>query len=240
MKLRTLKDHQHSSKKDCPICNPSLPQSHFESKPIRYHTTKAMAKFYELALGAKWPESVPRVGSDGRLYACWILGNDFRNKTPYYGAFPPNLLTRIYAMFPDATKETTLHLFSGSLPKGTIGQRVDINPKTKPDIVADAHHLSEVDFKETPHLIIADPPYSVEDALHYGTSMIKRNIVVQECYKTLAPGGWLVWFDQVLPQFRKREFEWLGWIAVSRSTNHRFRCITMFRKRQLVLKVRKK
>lgn len=205
----------------------------------RYSADKRRMLYLKSIPGKKWPDSAPWVGKDGRLYGMWILGQDYRSKTGYYGSFPPNFLDRVMALFPDAKHKETLHLFSGSLPKGTKGLRVDINPKTKPDIVADAHELStarrvilpgRMEQRIHPSLIIADPPYSDEDAKRYGTAMIKRNVVLRECAKVLRPHGWIVWLDQVLPMYRKDQLRLAGAIGVVRSTNHRFRVVSFFRK----------
>ena len=49
----------------------------------------------------------------GRLTGLWFMGNDYRNKSRMYGAYPPGFLPRVFALFPDARR--VLHLFSGSL-----------------------------------------------------------------------------------------------------------------------------
>src|SRR4051812_6298826 len=72
--------------------------------------------------GQRFPGSIPHVGREqGRdvLYAIWIIGNDYRNPTKYYGAYPKGYLDRLMALFPDATDgEDILHAFSGALPVG--------------------------------------------------------------------------------------------------------------------------
>lgn len=150
-----------------------------------------------------------------------------------HNSYPPNFLERVFSLFPDAGDEETLHLFSGSLPKGTPGRRVDINRKLKPDIVWDAHKLSSCPaLKKGVKLIVADPPYSTEDATRYGTAMIKRKVVLEECAKILQPGGWIVWLDQAMPMFSKLRLSvrLAGAIGIIRSTNHRFRVVTLFQK----------
>jgi len=77
--------------------------------------------------------------------------------------------------------------------------------------------------------VLADPPYSVEDAEHYQTSMIKRNKVMRALQR-LPSGAHVVWLDQVLPMYRKDQFVLEGVIGMVKSTNHRFRVITIFRK----------
>jgi 16S rRNA G966 N2-methylase RsmD len=57
------------------------------------------------------------------------------------------------------------------------GDTVDINKKRKPTYVADAQDLAKIPLRHY-DLVLADPPYSVEDAEHYQTTMIKRNKVM--------------------------------------------------------------
>lgn len=175
-----------------------------------------------------FPNFPPLVFTDRWVYGIWMLGNDYRNKTTYYGAYPPTYLKRIISMFPDS--EEVLHLFSGSLDKSVKGIRLDINPDLKPDIIGDASKLSEIFEPKRFDLILADPPYSNDDAKRYGTPLIKRNIVVSECFKVLKPEGYLIWLDQVLPMYRKDELKLVGTIGIIRSTNHRFRVVSIFQK----------
>lgn len=188
------------------------------------------AGFYHRAF-PNWPppKTLPpeSVWNDGRwLSGIWILGNDYRNATTYYGAYPPNYLRRVMAMFPDAQK--VLHLFSGSLPPGPY-TRFDLEGRDA-DVVGDAHQLSKHFAPASFDLILSDPPYSSEDANHYGTPMIHRNKVLHECVKVLQPGGFIVWLDQVLPMFKKTELLLCGAIGVVRSTNHRVRAVFIFKK----------
>jgi hypothetical protein len=83
----------------------------------------------------------------------------------------------------------------------------------------------------TRKLIVADPPYTGEDCDHYGVPLIRRQVVVRECHKVLAPGGFLVWLDMVWPQYSKRDWILRGLIGVVRSTNHRARIVTILEKR---------
>ena len=173
------------------------------------------------------------------IYGYWIIGNYYKNKSSYYGTYPHSYLKRIKSMFGDIPTWNTLHLFAGEVDTAEFpGTTFDINPELKPDIVGDAHNLTDVLQKhqniyqnKTWELIIADPPYSDEDATHYGTPMVNRNKVVKECTKLLCKGGYLVWLDQVSPMFRKDELERIGSIGLERSTNHRVRSVFIWRKR---------
>jgi len=167
----------------------------------------------------------PAMWSDGRwLMGVWMLGQNYRG-SGYHGAYPPKYLKRILSMFPDADPRRTLHLFSGSLPRGPY-TRVDLRADVDSDVRANAEALP---FPAGAfELILADPPYSGEDAERYGTPMVDRRRVFAECTRVLMPGGNLIWLDMVHPMYRKSDLRLWGTIAVVRSTNHRVRMVTMF------------
>ena len=168
------------------------------------------------------------VGADGRVVGTWIMGNDYRVKSTYYGGYPAGYLRRVKALFPD--KRRTLHLFSGQVDLSAFpGDTVDINAGLNPTYVDDAQTMMHVPL-ETYDLVLADPPYSVEDAEHYQTTMVKRNVVMRALQR-LPLGAHVVWLDQVLPMYRKDKFEQEAAIGMWKSTNHRFRGITIFGRR---------
>ncbi len=155
------------------------------------------------------------------------MGNDYRVKSQYYGGYPATYLRRIKALFPD--KKRCLHLFSGKVDLNVIpGDTVDINPELNPTYIDDAQTLTSVPLEDY-DLVMADPPYSVEDAERYQTTMVKRNVVMH-ALKRLSPGTHVVWLDQVLPMYRKATFKIEAVIGIVKSTNHRFRVITVFRR----------
>lgn len=212
--------------------------------------------YAQSAVGKKFPASVPWIADDERLYAQWVLGQDYRSKSGYHGSFPPNYIERVMAMFPDA--ERVLHLFAGSLPKSDKYTRLDMRDDIPTDVVGDASKCDEIFKGRTFDLIHADPPYTQEDAIRYGVPMVNRNKVVESATKILEPGGYLVWLDMTLPMYAKVALEFAGQIGVlpvndapvheevvptgveglefagqvgiSRSTNHRFRVVTIWRR----------
>jgi hypothetical protein len=168
------------------------------------------------------------VGPDGRVVGTWIMGNDYRVKSTYYGGYPAGYLRRVKALFPD--KKRPLHLFSGKVDLSVFpGDTVDINATLKPTYVDDAQTLERVPLDRY-DLVLADPPYSVEDADHYQTTMVKRNVVMRALQR-LPLGAHVVWLDQVLPMYRKDAFAQEAAIGMWKSTNHRFRGITIFCRR---------
>ena len=172
------------------------------------------------------------IGADGRVVGTWIMGNDYRVKSEYYGGYPAGYLRRVKSLFPD--KKRTLHLFSGKVDLSAFpGDTVDINSEFNPTYLDDAQTLTKVPL-ERYDLVLADPPYSVEDAERYQTTMVKRNLVMRALQR-LPIGAHVVWLDQVLPMYRKDAFDQEGVIGMVKSTNHRFRVITIFRRRDAAI-----
>jgi hypothetical protein len=189
-------------------------------------TWKERIANYEQATG--FPNGL-FIGGDGRVAGIWIMGYNYTVKSQYYGGYPASYLRRVKALFPD--KQRALHLFSGKVDTAAFpGVTVDINPDHQPDIVDDAHTLARVPL-ESFDLVVADTPYSAEDCEHYGTPMVNRNKIMQTLGDRLASGCHVAWLDQVLPMYRKAEFAVEAHIGMVKSTNHRFRVLTVFRRR---------
>jgi len=171
----------------------------------------------------KYPKYSKLILNNGVIEGIWVMGNNYQTKSNLYGAYPHGYLNRIYSLYP-VIKNKTLHLFSGSIEEEDGIDRVDfktgINAETMSEIIPNNYYK----------LILADPPYSIEDCNHYGCCMIKRNIVFKECYKILEKDGILIWLDQVLPNYKKTDFTIIARIGMVKSTNHRFRVITIFKK----------
>ena len=167
------------------------------------------------------------VCDDGTVVGTWVGGNNYQVKSGYYGGYPATYLNRIKGLFPD--KEDVLHLFSGRVDLAVLpGDTVDLNKDLAPTYVDDAQTLLNVPLYFY-DLILADPPYSVEDAMHYQTTMIKRNVVMK-ALERVESGAHVVWLDQTLPMYAKSAWKVEARIGFSRSTNHRFRVITVFRR----------
>ena len=153
----------------------------------------------------------------------WVMGNNYTTKSNLYGAYPHGYLQRIYTMFP-LVQGKSLHLFSGSLPDSPDYDKVDYN------VGIEAEKMSDILPHNFYERVYADPPYSIEDCDHYGCCMVKRNVVFKECFKIMKQGGVLIWLDQVLPNYKKTEFKVIARIGMVKSTNHRFRVVTIFQK----------
>lgn len=182
----------------------------------------------------KYPASQPHlVQEQGRdvIYATWVLGQDYRNKTQLYGAYPPDYVNRVNALFPD--RQSTLHCFSGVLPASEEYWRLDLVNRTgdgedqgfKEGTVYEAVNIFG---RRAFDLIVADPPYTELDAERYETPMVHRKNALNALAETTEIGGHLVWLDIVWPMHRKEIWVTVGRITVIRSTNHRVRLATIF------------
>jgi hypothetical protein len=81
--------------------------------------------------------------SDRWIQGMWVLGNDYRNASRLYGAFPPAFLRRIDALLPPQRR---LHAFSGSLPASVEGLRVDLVPSRRAEVRSDSRFDPHVEY----------------------------------------------------------------------------------------------
>jgi hypothetical protein len=188
------------------------------------HFKKAFAKW-----PASWPWLVKEQGRDV-AYGVWVIGNDYRNKTPYYGAYPSGYLDRVMALFPElktpAFPGHVLHVFSGSLPASPHYERCDLVQDA--ELRCSVYELPKIIQNYHPRLILADPPYSAADAEKYGPPMVDRRRVLAALAEITKPGAHLVWLDTCWPMHRKAQWLTVGRILLQRSTNHRARVISIF------------
>lgn len=174
----------------------------------------------------KFPKSLFLAGDD-RVVGTWIMGQSYVVKSGYVGGYPAGYLRRVKALFPD--RDRVLHLFSGKVDTAMMpGHTVDLDPELAPTYLDDAQTLEKVPLEDY-NLILADPPYSTEDAEHYKPSMVSRKRVMDALGRCV-PGTYLVILDQVLWMYRKDLWHLEACIGMVKSTNHRFRMVTIFRR----------
>ena len=190
----------------------------------------------------QWPGSwLTVIGEQDRevLQGVWMFGQDYRNKSGYYGAYPGNYLDRLAALFPDFTIHPgtlafesfpVLHAFSGSLGSGPYW-RCDIKQQAEFNCdVVDLPAAVVASGVGPFGLIVADPPYTSEDAKKYGTAMVQRLAVTSVLSKVALPGAFLAWLDTTWPMHSKAEWVTVGRIYIQRSTNHRVRLLSLFQR----------
>jgi len=173
----------------------------------------------------------PRLVVDrGWLYGAWQIGNYYKRKYGFYGEYPPSYLKRILSVFPEARE--VLHLFSGSLGKGYFEGGVsyytwDSDPVNGADVVLPVSELpSHSSFSFD--LILGDPPYNKAAEEVYGQPSVNKKQTFRDCALILAPGGFLVWLDTVVPIYRKVDYNYIGQIVLYTGTNRVIRLISIF------------
>lgn len=192
---------------------------------------------------AAWARIVRERGREV-LYATWLIGNDYRATSGFYGAYPPGYLDRVHVLFPDRRAEadagalTTLHAFSGSLQPGPYLRCDSHQPaefrcpivEIASALFLEQHPASRLALAPGHlfNLVIADPPYTREDAVEYGTPPVDRGKVLRALASVTRAGGHVAWLDTVWPMHRKEEWATVGRITVIRSTNHRVRLLSIF------------
>jgi hypothetical protein len=176
--------------------------------------------------GVKYPES--KFNGTTRKYATWFLGQNYKNATSYYGAYPPMYWKRIQTFLKPNDK--VVHLFSGSLTAGNY-TRVDMDSTMNPDVCCKTEEVDKNIENNTIDVVFADPPYSSADSqIGYKGNYPNKKKTIHSVHKILKTGGLLFWLDTCLPMFSKKEFKLVGVITILISTNHRVRLVSVFEK----------
>jgi hypothetical protein len=176
-----------------------------------------------------WTRGGYIVFDGGWVYGVWVIGNQHSGNADYHGAYPGDYLKRMRCLFWD--KQSVLHMFSGKadlsiFPGATLDIRADLNP----DYCVDVRKSVGVVPYHTFDLILADPPYTEEDAGHYGTSLVPRQTVLKTITQHVLPGTHLAWLDQMKPTYSNKEWELEAIIGLDLSTNRRIRGVWIFRR----------
>ena len=106
----------------------------------------------------------------------WILA---RSKVKYYGDYPAGFLHRARQLLGVHTNDPVLHVCSGRIDLypydgfGPNDKTLDINATLKPDFVVDVATsvlplYTDREDNQPWYAVLADPPYTEEDAAKYG------------------------------------------------------------------------
>jgi len=126
----------------------------------------------------------------------WVLPRPKLDKYP--GGMPLHCEAWLIALAKDLLGKQDIKLLNVFCGMNQQGLRVDIKPEVNPDVVCDAHCLHEK-ISETFDVILADPPYSNQEAAErYGTPKLCYKTWANECIALLNPGGLLIVYHKVL------------------------------------------
>lgn len=122
-----------------------------------------------------------------------------------------------------------LNLFCGMNRRGF---RIDLNAAVVPDLICDAHSFANKLEDKKFNLIIADPPYSTDEAKKiYGTPPLKYKLWTGECHKVLEVGGLLmVYHKYVMPNPNPEKYSVVKRVFIGNRTMHLVRACIVFQK----------
>ena len=150
--------------------------------------------------------AVPTVSNYRPITDCWMLA---RSKVSYYGAYPAGFLDRARALLGVGIHDPVLHVCGGKVRDypfrgfGPYDRTLDLSPACRPDFYHDAREPFPMPGdlpkrKRVPHTpgywpaILADPPYTEDDADHYtpgaGKLPTARRILINGLH-AVATGG---------------------------------------------------
>ena len=127
-------------------------------------------------------------------------------------------------------KPELLNLFSGM---NKYGFRIDYKEEVKPDLVADAHFFAHRMKGRKFDVVLADPPYSNEEAKElYGTPKLNYKKWSAEASKVLRPNGLLIVYHKyVVPNPNPDEFTVEKRVFIGNRAWHLPRVAIYFRKK---------
>jgi len=164
----------------------------------------------------------------------WLLARaKLKGGAKYYGAYPGGFPERARALLGATINEPVLHVCGGMARlypyRGGFGpddKTLDLDPNVAPDFCQDARKPYPAGFKA----ILADPPYSGEEAEHYwpgSGAYPSPNLIVKRGLDAVAPGCRVGILHFVLPSPPK-EARFVAAVAVLTGYNNRVRVFSVF------------
>lgn len=158
-----------------------------------------------------------------------------RPKVKYYGAYPSGFLQPARFLLGASKDDTVLHVCSGMVKlypyKDCFGEydiTLDINPDLKPDLVHDVTADGRLPDAGEWKYILADPPYTEEDAKHYGEAKFPEpNALLRKCLDAVQVGGRVGFLHYIWPNPPKFAIERAA-ITVGTGRNNRARYYTVY------------
>jgi hypothetical protein len=163
----------------------------------------------------------------------WFLPRP--DKSKYKGGMPLYCEDWLVALAKDILQKQTIDLCSLFCGMCKFGFRIDINPDVSPDLLADAHSFSQLLNGRTFDVILADPPYSDEEALQlYNQHQhLTYRKWTAECDKVLKEGGLLIVYHKLIkPNPDPTKYKVVKRVFIGTRQNHQPRVAVYFQKQQ--------
>lgn len=130
--------------------------------------------------------------------------------------------------------ENNLRLLNVFCGMNKHGIRVDIKKEVNPDLCCDIHKLSEYIGENSFNVILADPPYSTEEAKElYNTPKLNYLKWTKECDKILEPEGLLIVYHKyVMPNPNPEKYVIAKRVFIGNRSYHLPRVAIYFQKKR--------
>jgi SAM-dependent methyltransferase len=178
----------------------------------------------------QFPKYPPITYSHGWVYGMWYTGKGFV-KNKIHGQYPPTFFKRALALWPDVPESRVLHVCAGSVQHGI---RVDLSPKFRPSVLANAEQLPFRDGSFD--LVLYDPPYDQKNAEIYGVAPKppKWPHTMREMIRVLSPTGHFGVLHWYYPSYSRRKMgiKLVGLIGVCPGFCSAMRAFSIFEKQQ--------
>ena len=167
----------------------------------------------------------------------WILARaKLLEGRKYYGAYPGGFPERARVLLGAWPTEPVLHVCGGMARyypwEGGFGvndKTLDLDPATSPDFLIDAR---EGPYPTGFRAVLADPPYSAEDAGKYAlgeSSYPSPNRIIDLALASLPAGGRVGILHYITPGMRK-DAKFIASVSVMVGGNNRDRVFSVFQK----------
>lgn len=165
----------------------------------------------------------------------WFLARaKLKDNKKYYGAYLGGFPERARALLGVSINDPVLHVCGGMAKYypykngfGKLDKTLDLDPLTEPDYLQDARNSYPKGFKA----ILADPPYTEQDAEHYVPGAINYpspNLIMKNAMDALEPGQRAGIIHYILPQVKGSKF--IASVGVLCGFNNRIRLYSVFEK----------
>jgi hypothetical protein len=167
----------------------------------------------------------------------WFLARaKLKDGKKYYGAYLGGFPERARALIGASIDKPVLHVCGGMARhypyRGGFGpndQTLDLDPATEPDILHDARSPFPPGWARWAG-ILADPPYSAEDAAHYSPgsgAYPSPSKLVENCLASLQVGRKVGIIHYMVPRCPKNA-KFTACVGVVCGFNNRIRCFSVF------------
>lgn len=178
----------------------------------------------------------------------WVLA---RPKVKYYGAYPNGFLERARALLGITPYDALLHVCGGAARQypakprgfGPSDKTLDLDASLEPDFCQSAvdplpkYRVANnpIPFDVWP-AIIADPPYTEQDAAHYspGAAVYPApNVVLKRMLEAVRPGGRVGMLHYIPPRPPRDGVRFVACVGVFMGYGNRIRVFTVFERELL-------